>query len=172
MKIYLTTDTHFFHDKMVQYCGRPQNHTELIGGYLLGMNLTSEDILIHLGDVSMGHDQEAHDLYIKPLKCKKWLLLGNHDKKSMSWYIANGWDWVGESMYQNLFGKKILFSHIPVKWDHVYDLNIHGHFHNSDHRKHEPELVKISNRWQKLLAIEYTNYQPVLLEDFIREGVK
>ena len=169
MKIYLITDTHFYHDKMVPYCGRPENHTELIGENLLrvGRTMASYDVLIHLGDISVGNDEEAHRRFIEPLTCKKWLILGNHDNKSKTWYLQHGWDWVGQHMYNFFYGKKILFSHIPVKDDGYYELNIHGHFHNSDHRKHEPELLAIQNPKQRLLAIEYTDYKPVLLENFI-----
>jgi calcineurin-like phosphoesterase family protein len=167
MKIYLTTDTHFFHDRMVEFCGRPQDHTQITGKNLLQLQVEPTDILIHLGDIAMGHDQEAHDQFIKPLKMRKWLVKGNHDRKSDHWYLENGWDFVCNYFNGTFFQKNIVFSHIPVAWDHRYDLNIHGHFHNTNHRNHEPELVKIENSRQKLLAIEYTNYKPILLEDFI-----
>lgn len=168
MKIQIITDTHFNHDAMVEYCGRPVNHTEIVGNNLLKLGLTEQDILIHLGDVCIGKDEEMHEKYIKPLKCKKWLTLGNHDHKSKSWYLAHGWDFVAEQFLTTYFGKKILFSHYPIVWDGVYDFNIHGHFHNSDFRRQEPEFIPIKNGYQRLLAIEYTNLKSVSLEDFIK----
>ena len=104
-----------------------------------------------------------HEKYIKPLKCKKWLVLGNHDHKSNHWYLNNGWDWVGRQFKWKYGGKYILFSHIPQPDDRWFDINIHGHFHNSDHRKRELELVAIYTNKHYLLAIENINYQPVLL---------
>jgi calcineurin-like phosphoesterase family protein len=168
MNIYLITDTHFFHDKMVEFCGRPKNFTEVIGNNLMACDMQKEDIFIHLGDVCMGHDEEAHKSYIQPLKAHKWLVRGNHDKKSTSWYLENGWDFVCDHFYDTFFGKKILFSHYPMAWDGYHDLNIHGHFHNTDHRRHEPQFESLKNGYQKLLAIEYTKYQPVNLEKFIK----
>lgn len=165
MKTFIITDTHFNHQKLVELCGRPQNHTELIGGNLLKMNFTEQDILIHLGDVCIGRDAEAHDKYIKPLKCKKWLVLGNHDRKSRNWYLNHGWDWVGYQFSDSFFGKKILFSHIPLSnWEsNGFDFNIHGHFHNNDHH---PELRNTDGK-HLLLAIENTFYKPILLETFL-----
>lgn len=189
MKIYLTTDTHFYHDKMTQYCHRPENHTEITGNNLLALNghMTSSDVLIHLGDICIGKDEEAHELYIEPLRCKKWLIRGNHDSKSNLWYLAHGWDWVGYKFQDILFGKSILFSHTPVEYretpsllwgSDAFDLNIHGHYHNTLHRLQEArfisrveaerniELKNITER-HALLALEYTDLKPVLLEDFL-----
>lgn len=159
--IYIISDTHFNHtDKMIEYCGRPENYNELIWKNL--KQLKDDDILIHLGDVCIGKDREVHKK-LQEFKFKKILVRGNHDKKSNSWYLNNGWDFVCEEFKDTLFGKNILFSHMPKVWDGVYDLNIHGHFHNSDHRRQEPELFKIKNGYQKLFALEYTNYKPINL---------
>ena len=187
MKIFLTTDTHFYHDKMPLYCDRPENHTELIGELLLTAGFTENDVLIHLGDICVGKDELAHENYIKPLKCKKWLIRGNHDSKSNNWYLQHGWDWVGFMFQDRIFGKNILFSHTPILYVEQqsglwgtgsFDLNIHGHYHNTLHRLQEgkflsdqekqrnTELANITSR-HKLLAIEYTEYKPVLLEKFI-----
>ena len=166
--IFIISDTHFFHDKMVEYCGRPINHTEIIKNNLLSVPFTKNDVLIHLGDICIGHDQEVHDTIIKPLPCKKWLTRGNHDKKTDSWYLENGWDWVGSQFTKVCFGKVIVFSHVPVRWDGIYDLNIHGHFHNNDHRSLEPELVAIRNERHRLLSIEKMHYKVVSLEMFLK----
>jgi calcineurin-like phosphoesterase family protein len=166
MKYWLITDTHFGHDKLVEYCARPQGFEGKIMENLY-KTLSDDDVLIHLGDFCMGNDGKWTEMFMKQKKSKKWLIKGNHDHKTNSWYLNHGWDFVGKSIKDKFFGKNILFSHIPQIDDGWYDLNIHGHFHNSDHRKHEKELVVIKNPKQKLLAIEYTNYQPVLLNTFM-----
>ena len=167
MKIWLITDTHFNHDKMVEFCDRPVNHTQLIGNNLLKQNLTQNDVLIHLGDICIGGDELVHNLYIKPLKCKKWLTLGNHDRKSQNWYLNHGWDWVGFNFTNTFFGKKILFSHIPLPDKDIFDFNIHGHFHNSNHHVDDPSWIQSPKH--KLLSIENEEYRPVLLEKFINQ---
>lgn len=164
MKIWLTTDTHFNHDKMVELCGRPKNFEDLIYKHL--KKIPKEDVLIHLGDICMGDDSIMHKKYIEPLVCKKWLIRGNHDKKSVKWYLDHGWDFVGEQIIIKLFGKDIVFSHKPIQKIDICGLNIHGHFHNSKHRDAEFENFYYEG-FHKLLAIEYTNFQPVILEKFI-----
>jgi calcineurin-like phosphoesterase family protein len=179
-KIYLITDTHFFHKKIIEYSGRPENFTEIIGDNLLNLNVAYSDILIHLGDICIGHDEEAHERFIKPLPCKKWLVKGNHDHQSNTWYLNHGWDFIGDQFSAKLFGKIIMFSHAPVKDNGKFELNIHGHFHNNLHRlleakwliegekeRNEEDLRNLTPK-HKLLAIEYTDYKPVLLEDFLK----
>ena len=165
MEIYIITDTHFNHRKLVGYNNRPQEFDDLIWNGL--KDLPRGCVLIHLGDICMGKDEEVHKR-LASYDFKKILVKGNHDKKSNYWYLQHGWDFVCDQFSDTYFGRKILFSHKPIMWDKKYEINIHGHFHNTDHRRHEPELMAIKNDYQKLLAIEWTDYKPVLLEDFIK----
>ena len=164
MRIWLTTDTHFGHEKMVEF-GRPKGFEEKI---LAGLELNTKvgDILIHLGDFCIGNDAKWLGDYLYRLPGRKhWLIRGNHDRKSNSWYIDHGWDWIGENMELKMFNKNNIFSHIPlamfrIPWNSI---NIHGHLHGNNHRESEVPLTEL----HKLLALENTNYQPVLLEKFI-----
>jgi len=165
--IYLVSDTHFFHQALVDRNFRPNEFEKKTFKNL--SKLTEKDVLIHLGDICMSKDQLAHDTYIKPLKCKKWLVRGNHDHKSNSWYLNNGWDFVCHKFSDTYFGKYIVFSHKPRQIGDKIDLNIHGHFHNSEHRWREPELLARLTERHKLFALEETNYQPVLLDTFIKK---
>ncbi|GAF94682.1 unnamed protein product, partial [marine sediment metagenome] len=124
----------------------------------------------HLGDVCLGKDLEAHKKYIKPLKCRKWLVTGNHDHKSNNWYLSNGWDFVCTAFVDRYFGSKVLFSHKPKIIHNSIDLNIHGHFHNSNHRWQEPELrIRLTKR-HRLFSAEVSKYKPILLEDYITKN--
>lgn len=167
-KIWLTTDTHFGHEAIKRFTGRPDNVDAIIMDNIW-RNVADEDVLIHLGDFCIGNDAEWHKRFME-LGGKKWLVRGNHDNKSNAWYLAHGWDFVGRSITLKAFGHNILFSHIPQYWDGWYDLNIHGHFHTADHRRFEPEMQFRKNGYQKLLAIEHPdiNYKPVTLESFVQ----
>lgn len=168
-RIYLITDTHFNHKNIIDFCGRPENYEQLL---FSSMQTVPEDsILLHLGDICMGRDEEVHKQFIEPLKCKKWLVRGNHDRKSDHWYYEHGWDVVCESINIKRGGNHIVFSHKPVTLPVIRGrfpvINIHGHFHNTDHRKHEPEMSKLLTDHHHLLAVEYTDYQIVSLDKFI-----
>jgi len=169
MKIYLITDTHFNHKKVIEYCGRPDNYEQLLFSTM--KNVPENGVLLHLGDICIGKDVEVHEKYIKPLKCKKWLIRGNHDRKSYNWYYEHGWDVVTDGMLLTVAKKQVLLTHTPRPIG-KFDLNIHGHFHNSTHRMEDPGKTaryKLSDigKKHKLLAVEYTNYQVVPLEKFI-----
>ena len=160
MQIWLSTDTHFNHKKIIEYESRPINFEDKIFKGLL--QIPENAMLIHLGDVCIGKDKEMMEKYIIPLKCKKILIRGNHDKKSIGFYLK-GFDAVVDLMTLNVLGKKILFSHIPQP-NGDYDINIHGHCHS---KKRIIEFEPTMHDKQKLLSIEKTNYQPVKLETFI-----
>ncbi len=177
MKIWLITDTHLGHDKMVDYCGRPLDHSNIILDNLKA-SLKEGDTLIHLGDICIGNDAKWHEELSKALLgVKRILTLGNHDGKSNNWYIDHGWDFVCEQFSGHYFGRYITFSHIPIP--KAQNLNIHGHFHNNLHRLLRKEwvtpdeeqrnmvLLENMNENHKLLAIENTDLKPVLLEKFI-----
>jgi len=51
--------------------------------------------------------------------------------------------------------------------DEDYDLNIHGHFHNNNRDKWEPELKSKLTEKHILYSLEEQNYKPVLLRAFI-----
>jgi len=167
-KIWLITDTHFGHKNIIKYCGRPNNFEKLISKNLF-KSVKWNDILIHLGDVALGDRQFAHNKYIKPLQCKKWLLLGNHDTESISWYLENGWDFVAESFTAVYFGKRILFSHKPMP-NGDYDINVHGHFHNNSQEYWEPDLKSYLGKKHLLLSIESQDYNPITLKDFLSQN--
>lgn len=168
MNYWLTTDTHFGHDKMHEYCGRPVGYEDLILENLHNM-VQKDDVVIHLGDFCIGRDDYWHDKFMKT-PGKKWLVRGNHDGKSNTWYLRNGWDFVGAKFQNKLYGKNILFSHTPQIEKEVielmyisshFDVNIHGHLHNN---AYTPPTDK-----HMLLSIENTDYKPVILRNFIGE---
>jgi calcineurin-like phosphoesterase family protein len=172
MNYWIISDTHFGHERMKEFCGRPDGFEYKI---LNNINqcLKSDDVLIHLGDICIGNDVK----WVKQFTSinlgifRTWLINGNHDKNSYKWYLNHGFDFVSESIILDIYGKKILFSHMPQK-DIGYDINIHGHFHNSDHRRHEPELVAIKNNKQFLVAMEYNSYMPCNLKTIVEKFEK
>jgi calcineurin-like phosphoesterase family protein len=167
MNFWVTTDTHLGHTMLTDNNLRPLGFEDKILKGLMSV-IKEGDVLIHLGDVSFGGDAMWSEK-LKELPCKRWLLRGNHDKHSLSWYLSHGWDFVADTIAIEHFGYKIIFSHIPHPLG-SYSFNIHGHFHDTDHRKHEPEMSAILTDKHYLLALELNNYQPwnlrAVLEDF------
>ncbi len=96
MNYWITTDTHFGHKKLIDEEARPINFESSILKRLKDV-LRPDDILIHLGDVSFKDDKKWHSMLIELSPCKKWLILGNHDSHSDTWYMKHGWDFVADA---------------------------------------------------------------------------
>jgi len=167
---WVTTDTHFGHEKIIKIGDRPKNYEQLM---LNGLERIKEnDVLIHLGDFAFENEEGWTEKFLSSLKGKAWLVKGNHDKRSDFWYLGKGWDFVGRSLTLKRFGKKILFSHMPQAWSGQFDLNIFGHFHNNNHRCWEEWLIeRITPDKHYLLAQEEQNYVPIPLKSIVNDKV-
>jgi len=164
---WLISDTHFTDVKIAEFCGRPVDHEEKMKKALRLVPVDS--VLIHLGDVGSVDVHRAQEVFI-PLPYRRILVRGNHDKKSVTWYLAKGWDFVCDAFEVNAFGKRILFTHKPrTPLSMVVNLNIHGHFHSTNWRIQDPEFTKLkyTKRYLKF-AVEETRYQPVKLKTFLQ----
>jgi len=164
VKYWIMTDLHLGHkNRMIPWCGRPDNYEQRI---IEAVNRIPEhDVFICLGDICFGNEAAWHYKLLNWCKATPILVLGNHDKRSNTWYTKNGWSFVCDTFTLKRFGKTLLFSHVPQE-DNGYDINIHGHFHNSDPVQHEDELVAIKNKKQILVKIEH-DYRPLNLEKIV-----
>jgi calcineurin-like phosphoesterase family protein len=134
MRIWIIADTHFYHENIKRYQGRPDDFNEQI---IRNWNklVAYDDVVIHLGDVIFGLDKEKRlPSLMASLPGKKILCRGNHDPKQAEWYMEHGFDFACDYFVY----KDIAFSHAPltplppqtlvsdgrsVRW------NIHGHLH-------------------------------------------
>jgi len=129
--IYVISDTHFGHQNLIDYGVKEENSDEEMWK---GFDTLPDDcILIHCGDITIGMDEMFHIRFAK-YKFKKWLIKGNHDNHSISWYLTNGWDCVVDELMIKMYGENILFTHIPYSKRHGISRNIHGHLHNNKSR--------------------------------------
>lgn len=167
MKTYLLADTHFNPENIDTYCQRPPNYTTLIRNNWKRM-LQPTDVLIHLGDVGIG-DKTLLD--IASLPGRKILIRGNHDRgKGNQWWMENGFDFACDGMvFRDCF-----LSHEPAtRMPGHCRLNIHGHLHNIWTGFQKPGVKEIDHKpYQRLFAVEYTNYAPVEFEKFISHPEK
>ena len=171
MRYMLTADTHLGHKKMHEEHWRPEGYEEKIHKGIME-EVKDDDVLIHLGDVSLGDDADMHEKYVKLWPGSKIMIRGNHDKKSDAFYLTHGWDGVFEALFLDKFGKKILLSHIPMADSPMFDVNVHGHFHDHEHatiRAKEPEIAAILCYKHMLLSIEQTHYRPIPLQTMVQQ---
>jgi len=135
VKYWLISDTHFGHGKLVKEGLKSVNEDHEVLVSILRI-VQSDDVLIHLGDVSFYNNSHWHDILRKFWIGKMILVRGNHDRKSLSWYYSYGWDFVCDEFKLNIYGKNLIFTHEPIDINYTdADINIHGHLHNDEHRE-------------------------------------
>lgn len=124
---FFIADTHFGHENIIQYCGRPfENATEMDEVIIRNWNrvVTKEDTVYHLGDFALARKDRVVEYF------RIILVMGNHDRRK----TAAFWKKIGfaEVHKEPLpYGWLYLLSHEPT----VTRLtNIHGHTHGNDHR--------------------------------------
>lgn len=131
--IWLITDTHFNHLKLEEWGDRSGDWQDRLWKSL--KSIPAEDTLIHLGDVCIGGDGLIHS-ELSQLKCRKVLVRGNHDKKSLTFYQSY-WDFVCDGLDLLYHGHYLHLTHRPQRERGNITHNIHGHTHGNMHRSEE-----------------------------------
>lgn len=163
--LWFISDTHFFHENIIQYCGRPFKDAQFMNEYMIQMwneTVKPQDKVYHLGDVGLGFggDDEKLMNLLSRLNGHKRLIVGNHDnlksealknnfEKIELWYGRKEWDFT--------------CSHIPLNQRHLRDgwINVHGHLHNNI----SPEFYHIN------ICVEHIDYKPIHIDE-IKKKIK
>lgn len=166
INIHTISDSHFNHWNINRLCNRGfQSLKHMDGTQTKRWNtiVKPHDIIIIVGDLifTKGISQEVAKI-IQSLNGRKILVHGNHDRKTYSWYLTHGIDFICDTFSWDFNHKKILFVHSPhdVKTPDLtkYHYIIHGHQHNSTpfiQKKRRCTFVNVS--------AEHLNYTPINL---------
>jgi len=168
--IWVTSDTHFFHENIIQYCGRPFANAELMNEALVdrwNSVVKPGDKVYHLGDVGMGAGcyQELGGLLTR-LHGSKRLIVGNHDDIP---FLAKG-GWFKKVALWRVFTEwNLLMTHVPVHEASIHErivvaggVNVHGHIHTNDSPK-GPYFNA---------CVEKHDYTPIHIEDILAKVKK
>lgn len=166
--IFLTADTHFGHEKQVNLWGkRPPQFEELIIEKWNSV-VHKHDIVLHLGDLTMTNKEQTIK-WTHQLNGEKYLIRGNHDEASDSWYRDCGFEVIPgafqifKDKYDHYFN--VFFTHVPVAPLPAGDwFNIHGHLHGDHHRRMEG----INDHYYDV-GVDPRAYLPVRLSDVLNE---
>lgn len=162
MRRWVIADTHFGHHKLVEEGHRPAGFEHTIIDRWIKL-VRMGDLVIHLGDVVLPDSNKEYWRIIAGMPGRKILLMGNHDKRSVSWYMQRGFAVACKSI--EIGG--VMFTHEPLVNvpEHV-QYNVHGHLHTGEHRPFD------AGPKHRLFSLEATNYEPVQLEMFLRAKSK
>lgn len=158
LRRWVISDTHWGHSAIIKHTRRPADVDDRIIKACKRLILPT-DLVIHIGDVCFNNYPLAELMKTLP---GRWVLVrGNHDSRSISWYMNNGFTFACNALVL----ADVYFTHQPSLFlPPGCTTNVHGHLHNNvpaDHRAF-PHC--------RLFSLEYTKYEPMLLEKFLRKG--
>lgn len=167
--IYLCSDWHLGHDKLVELAHRPHHFNDLIDKGLREQPWERGDTLLNLGDVYLGREGDGLariiTMWLYDIGVNTVLVQGNHDSKRLNRLLGMGWSWVCESTTLTYHGKRLLLTHEAVE-TFDGDLNIHGHLHQID--GHRGGLIRDGRHI--LLSCELMDYRPITLDRLLDIG--
>lgn len=171
--IYFTSDTHFFHSQVINFCKRPFNCVEEMNEQLVqNWNKTVKpgDLIYILGDVSFGNVQDTNQI-LSRLNGQKYLIYGNHDqlirkKKELQEHFVWCKDLARIKPLINNEKQDIVLCHYAMRvWEksHYGSWQLFGHSHGglSDHGE---DVIPVHSL-QVDVGVDVWNYTPVSIKE-------
>ncbi|MFS0660910.1 metallophosphoesterase [Niallia alba] len=167
---YFISDTHFFHENIINFCNRPFEDVTIMNQTLIdrwNAVIGQKDEVYILGDfVVRGTGKQANEILMQ-LNGKKYLIKGNHE-----YYLddpefeSSYFEWI-KDYYSFKYNKKtfVLFHYPILEWHNFYNGSIHlyGHVH---HKKKE-YLQNILGRRAINVGVDVNNFSPISLDQVL-----
>lgn len=158
MNVFITSDHHFFHRKIISFFDRPFRNIQEMNEVLIqkwNNKVKDGDLVFHLGDFAVCWNYKTIKEIKDRLNGNIILILGNHDNKTR---ILKGGISVADSYVVTI--NKLLLTHRPLRHIHTNGyVNVHGHIHN---RRTKGKRINV--------CVEKTNYEPVELEKILEKA--
>lgn len=179
--IFFTSDTHFYHKNIINFCKRPfkdlqEMHSEIIR--MWNETVRPNDIVFILGDIIFG-GANAYEEILPQLNGKKYLILGNHDYKNFTTNKCKYFEAVYDKMFIAVNDQEIILNHEPLLcfggqlnnriwhlFGHVHttkDLNLKG---NCDAQR----MFLMATPTMYDVGMDFNNYKPISFVD-IKEKI-
>lgn len=162
VKIWVISDTHFGHARIIEYCNRPFKDAYHMNEVMIerwNEVVQPHHHVYHLGDVAAS--QVTLNNVMPRLNGHKRLLLGNHDNHApMKNYIQ----YFDKIMLWRKFDNLIM-THLPLgvaNFPGKTKVNVHGHIHDNP----SPKGPYIN------ACVEWLDYRPISLDELIARGQK
>lgn len=152
-KIWIISDYHFNHKRIIQYCDRPFSNVNHMNNEMIKRwknTVSNKDKIFVLGDIGFGTTDEMIRL-MKGLTGYKILVRGNHDKSFNDGALMKmGFSEIYK--YPIILEEKYILSHYPLEAVVGSNMvNIHGHIHDKTTEHSE----------QYNVCVEHHNYTPI-----------
>jgi calcineurin-like phosphoesterase family protein len=154
-KVFFTSDTHFFHKNIIEYCNRQfENSHEMNKTLIQNWNSTvpKDGIVFHLGDVSLTAKRQELINVLDQLNGDKYLIIGNHEADALK-FTTNQWKgiydileiYVGDDEISEEIQHLVLCHYPMLTWNcsHKGSWNLFGHVHGGLKGKHNPNQMDV-----------------------------
>ena len=131
MNTWFTSDTHFNHEKVIEYCRRPFGSVDEMNHEIIrrwNEVVQPGDLVYHLGDFAMG-DRTLIPHFLAQLNGEIALIRGNHDTKRSLEYFPKYRDHLYEPMEVGGRTITVEMTHQPYHARQQADLVLCGHVH-------------------------------------------
>lgn len=171
-RIFLTSDTHFCHNRNFIYHSRGFDSVEKMDWAIVenwNKKVSPNDIVYHLGDTMLGDNILGME-YMRQLNGKIYLVRGNHDtdariKEITDKKIAEVLGYAVPLTYKK---KRFFLTHYPTLTSNYDDTphkavrNLHGHTHQKNNFLTE-------NPYMYHVGVDSHNCEPVDIEEIIED---
>ena len=184
MSNFYISDTHFGHFNIIKHCNRPFKTAEEMDNILIKNwnNMVSDkDTVYILGDIAFGKGVKEPAEYLRQLKGRKIIIVGNHDydisKNRVKYlklkFVDGIYDYLEIQDTLDNVSKKIILSHYPiVEWNGFFRGSIHlyGHIHNNTQNISYDIMKSLKNSYN--VGADILNFTPQTLDDVIKYNKK
>ena len=165
-KVWLISDTHFYHTNIIKYCERPFENVSVMNDVLLANwnnTIGVEDVVYFLGDLAFGKGSPKPQQIIQGLNGKIIWVKGSHDRGigEVSQTVSNVQRVVlfDDIEYEDWCFKLV---HNPRNLVKANGWVIHGHTHNTT------PFIDLKAR-RVNVSVEHIGYTPISLYDVIKK---
>lgn len=171
--VFFISDLHLGHRNIIHLCNRPFTSVEEMDECLIerwNKKVMKNDTVFVLGDM-MFRNEKPPEEYLRQLKGKKYLIIGNHDRK---WIEQCDLDMYFESvnnLHYTTDGKhQLTLCHYPMmSWPHMMRCYmVHGHIHANTDADYWP-LIR-SNPLMLNAGVDINNFEPVTFNEMVENN--
>jgi calcineurin-like phosphoesterase family protein len=136
VNIWFTSDTHFNHSGIIEYCKRPFDCVTDMNEWIIkewNKQIKHNDTVYHLGDFGFGKLDDIKKIRYR-LKGKIHLILGNHCYKNKIKRLSDCFSSISDLKTININRQKIVLCYYSMNvWDssHYNSWHLYGHSHGT-----------------------------------------
>lgn len=160
-EVFFTSDTHFSHYNIINYCARPfKDKNDMDEQLINNWNavVPENGVVFHLGDFKWSG---SWNTVLDRLNGKINLILGNHDNLVRK--FMNKFESVQEQLTLNIDGKIVVLNHFPYLCLPANYIQLHGHIHLSTKKNEGYDFMRSYSLQpnQYDVGVDLNNYRPI-----------